>query len=1033
MTNLIKKKILKLAFSILNSAFIYNAILAMAISISTLWFMKPFTFYIFGQDSFSFIHPMYYSVNPFFSYNNSIENIFFSSLISLISQIAASPQILERLLAVVGVLISLLGLLDLIKLFKRISGTKFASPLLVIAPMVFYVYNPYTLTVTWPHFLFWSTSLIVAPFVVSFYTYTIFYGFNLKRFALTSLILLLFEESVAGSMLPFFLIISLLSFLITGFVNIIKKNNVKELLKQEFSIIALVILSTAYTLIPLYFSAVYSTPAGYSHGFILQYFSSESATTTLLKVLTLLGYNQVGPGSLSYPWIRLLPQIYVFSLILVIIIFVRIVVKGIEKPLALLGFIAFLSVFFSVGSNAPFGYINEKLVLLGGPFLFLINPYYFTMQYYVLFISVMLFYVIDDLFKLMMRNVSHYNGQKKLFHFLQNESVRASLFTFTVIIVVFIVLLTPFARSQVYQTQGNYIDEVNIDNGVMGLDHFFMKSNYKSPEYLSILLPLSSFSGRTNLEYGNGTFADSTGLIKSIDPYPLIWNDNSYLSTSIENYFSSGNFNNLAGVMAYLHVKYIIFTYSYSHFQYMEQSPDGNYYNMKEIFSVLNRNFGNPLIFGSFYLFVNNNVTPIAGVVNQPYVINTNLSEYLNFLGNIKSSSVPTSFISSLQSAILSNISPLKLNAALYYYNYGTERIPYKSGDVMFFSKNGSSISMNSSYYVNEPGFITIHPTTLGDLGTLNYTTNMVNSDQIFYNNASFTGFLALEQNFHELEGFKIVFHPSFTNISQSISFHLTFGNDTGNFFIMYLNGFVDFGYEFNFSNLGYYAYDNLEMSSDVNNHTMILRIAVQPNELITGNLSVPYFNQSLPFNAYYGPSTYINNPGYQVDNFPKNYTIPANFTFSVICSQGMSFALDSLTAYRTPNLGYIFEGNPEVRSTISSNTLTVGTFGNIYLNDINEKVSNDSYVYFFNPPAPSSWETLIGTNVYTMAEPNNFSTVALISLHSGTRITTVKITYNSYDPFFVMMGIGEFAVIGTILLMYFMLYSIKRFKVRKE
>lgn len=1033
MIKLIKKKISKLSFPDLDSGFIYNLILAMAISVSTLWFMRPFTFYIFGQDSFSFIHPMYYSVNPFFSYNNNIENIFSSSLLSLISQIVASPQILERLLAVVGVFISLLGLLDLIKLFKKISGARSASPLLMIAPMVFYVYNPYTLTVTWPHFLFWSASLIVAPFIISFYTYTIFCGFNWKRLALTSLILLLFEGSVAGSMLPFFLIISLLSFLITGFVNIIKKNNVKELLKQEFSIIALVILSTTYTFIPLYFSAIYSISAGYSHGFILQFFSSESATTTLLNVLTFLGFNQVGPGSLSYPWIGLLHQIYVFSLILIIIIFVRIVVKGIEKPFAILGLAAFLSVFFSVGSNVPFGYINEKLVLLGGPFLFLINPYYFTMQYYVLFVSVMLFYVIDDLFKLMMKDSSLYKGQWKSFHFLRNKSVRASLFTFTVIIVAFFVLLTPFARIQVYQTQGNYIDEVNIDNGVIGLDHFFMKSNYKSPEYLSILLPLSSFSGRTNLEYCNSTFADSTGLIKSIDPYPLIWNDNSYLATSIENYFSSGNFNNLGGVMAYLHVKYIIFTYSYSHFQYMEQSPDGNYYNMSEIFSALNRNFGNPLIFGSFYLFVNNNVTPIAGVVNQPYVINTNLSEYLNFLGNINPSSVPTSFISSLQSAILSNISPLKPNAALYYYNNGTERIPYKSGDVMFFSRNGSSMSMNSSYYVSEPGFIIIHPTTLGDLGTLNYTTNMVNSEQIFHNNASFTGFLDLEQKFHELDEFKIVFLPRFTNISQVIYFQLAFGNDTGNFYIMYLKGFVVFGYEFNFPDLGYYAWDSLEMNPYVNNNTMILRIAVQPNELITGNLSIPYFNQSLQLNAYYSPSTYINDPGHQADNFPKNYIIPANFTFSVISSQGVSFALDSLTVYRTPNLGYIFEGNPEVRSTISSNTLTVGTFGNIYLRDVNEKVSNDSYVYFFNPPALSSWEVLIGMNASTMVEPNNFSTVALIPLHSGSRITNIKINFNSYDPVFVMVGIGEFAVIGTILLMYFILYSIKRFKARKE
>ena len=700
------------------SNYIYTVFLALAVSLSTIWFMRPFTFYIFGQDSYSFIHPLYYSVNPFYSYNGSIEYIFFFSLVSVLSQIIKSPQILERLLAVSGVFISLLGLIDLINLFRRIGGTKNVSPLLMVIPMVFYVYNPYTLTVTWPHFLTWSMSLIAAPFIISFYTYIIFYGFNLRRFAITSLLLLFLAGTISGSMLPFFLIISLVAFLITGILIIVRNIGIKELLKREFSIIALLILSTIYTFIPLYFSQVYSTPAGYTPNYIFQYFLSESSTTTLLKVLTLLGYNQVGPGSLSYPWISLLSQIYLFSLILIIIVFVRIVVRGIEKPLILLALVAFISVFFSVGSNAPFGYINEKLLLLGGPFLFLVNPYYFTMQYYVLFLSAMLFYLMKDLIQLITEHKKLFKGQRKLAHLIRNESVKASLLVLGVIILIFIIILTPFARSEVYQTHGDYIDEVNISNGVMALDHF-LASGYKSPDYLSILLPLSSFSGRTNLEYNNATFADSTGLIRSIDPYPLIWNDNSYLASSIENYFSSGSFNNLVSVMAYLHIKYIIFTYSYAHLQYMEQSPDGNYYNMTEIYSELSQNFGNPLIFGAFDLFIDNNVTPIAGIVNDPYIVNTTLSDYLSFIGNLNSTTISNSLLSNLQSAILSNSPALKPNAELYKYNIGNETIPYNSSGVIFFSKNGSEVSLNKSYYFNGPGFVTIHPKTLGNLSTL--------------------------------------------------------------------------------------------------------------------------------------------------------------------------------------------------------------------------------------------------------------------------------------------------------------------------
>ena len=222
-------------------------------------------------------------------------------------------------------------------------------------------------------------------------TYSIFYGFNIRRFAVTALILMVLAGSISGSMLPFFLIITFLSMVLSGIYVFIRKISLIELLKREISIVTLMLIATMFAFVPLYFSAVYSTPSSYSTGFVLEYFKSESSTTTLLNVLTMLGYNQVGPGSLSYPWIGSLPLISIFALFLIIMVFLRIIVKGIEKSTVLLVIVAFLTVFFSTGSNPPFGYINERLVLLKGPFLFLINSYYFTMQYYVLFICVMLF------------------------------------------------------------------------------------------------------------------------------------------------------------------------------------------------------------------------------------------------------------------------------------------------------------------------------------------------------------------------------------------------------------------------------------------------------------------------------------------------------------------------------------------------------------------------------------------------------------------------------------------------------------------
>lgn len=354
---------------------ILTVLIALSVSVSTLWFMRPLNFYIFGQDSYSFIHPLYYSVNPFYSFNNGIENIFSASIISLLGHLVTESQSLERVLAIIGVFVSLIGLGDLIQLFKKIGGSSRNSPLFLVIPMVFYVYNPYTLTVTWPHFLTWSASMITAPYIISFFIYVIYYGFNMRRFALTSILLMILAGTVSGAMLPFFLIIAFVAFIFSGIYTILKKLEIGELLKRESTILAFVIAISLFTFLPLYFSKVYSTPASYSTSYILQYWESESSSTTLEKVLSLLAYNQVSPGSLSYPWIQSLSIISLFSLLIIIIVAIRIFIRGIHRPVLFLGIISLLAVVFSTGSNFPFGYINEKLLLLKGPFLFLINPY----------------------------------------------------------------------------------------------------------------------------------------------------------------------------------------------------------------------------------------------------------------------------------------------------------------------------------------------------------------------------------------------------------------------------------------------------------------------------------------------------------------------------------------------------------------------------------------------------------------------------------------------------------------------------------
>lgn len=271
-----------------------------------------------------------------------------------------------------------------------------------------------------------------------------------------------------------------------------------------------------------------------------------------------------------------------------------------------------------------------------------------------------------------------------------------------------------------------------------------------------------------------------------------------------------------------------------------------------------------------------------------------------------------------------------------------------------------------------------------------------------------------------------------FSNLSQVLYFHFSFGNVSGNFFLMNFHSFLDFGYSFNFPSLGYYAWGNKAINANVNNHTMILNITDEPNQTITGNLNVPYFDTHIPFNASYGPTNFIKDLGYQEGNYLVGNKIPNNFTFSISSSQGMSVILDSVSAYRIPNLKFILEGNLSDHSKYIPSNLTIGNYGGIHINGINQSISNNSYVYFFNPPTISLWQTKIIGATYTMVQPDNFSLIVPIPHNKGLDISEVHIFYVSIDPYFGILGILEFIVLASILFAHTVPFYIKKFRRRE-
>jgi len=127
---------------------LYKCIVPVLIATTVFLFTNPFKFYIFGQDSIPFIGLFTFYQNPLFTFNDGIETVYFSFLVSFLNNVFYNPIITEDVLIFLGALIATIGIFDLIDVldFKFGRNTSIFGK---IVASLFYLYNPFTLSVTW--------------------------------------------------------------------------------------------------------------------------------------------------------------------------------------------------------------------------------------------------------------------------------------------------------------------------------------------------------------------------------------------------------------------------------------------------------------------------------------------------------------------------------------------------------------------------------------------------------------------------------------------------------------------------------------------------------------------------------------------------------------------------------------------------------------------------------------------------------------------------------------------------------------------
>ena len=575
-----------------------------------------------------------------------------------------------------------LGVLDSVRGLNQESNFRIK---LIIAAL--YLYNPFTLTITWWSIQGWTLFYTLGPFLLGFYIEVSLLKRELFLKYIFFLGLLIFlSPGINGAFAVTF------SYSIFFFILLLAYNTWRTGLfgrfDREFLRRLLILLSPGlliilpiflpYLIIPLNGQIA---PGYVNTGNLLSSFYYQSHTTSLLNVLSLTAFNWLYNAPQTYPWLFLKPAIidssYIFVAILVFGIFF---LKG-NAMLRVLYVFIIVPIVFSVGYNFPFQIINLFLIKLGGPFYVITNAYYILGELYV--VSLMgIFYLILNTFKNAV-GVNHpcLRTWPKLFEINKVRKGRLlKIVLLSLILSILIVSAIPFVTNGVYQHNTNYSTELKVPSDFQQVNSFF-ENNYSGPIYNVLVLPLSS-NGVIYMDVNGTKWQDNGQFLASYIPYPLIQDNNSVSAYILETLFSSGHFENYSLIFHALHIKYVLVNPYYVHTDpAMSHNSQGGVINYSFLFNNFNREFGDPVKVGLFKIYTINDTSPVINVVRNPMTISSDKAlSFYELIGSIKN-------ISARSAYILSNILITK------------NTIPYSSQVNYFKVEANNSLSVPDGYF----------------------------------------------------------------------------------------------------------------------------------------------------------------------------------------------------------------------------------------------------------------------------------------------------------------------------------------------
>jgi hypothetical protein len=641
-----------------------RVIVILIVALLPIVWLYPFNTILYGTDSYHFVNPFSYNfdtlrqygylTNPSFPVPDSAPLFYIEGFTFGLGALGLPYFLVQRVAILVGSLVGTVGIYRLTGTLNRIAGRGVISgfaPRTLVA--LVYLMNPYTLSLIWWHFGNYSLFYLFLPFLLSTCLQACYFlRVPVVEYSILVVLGILLAPGLSGGFaiaVAFVIVYFVLIILVRSFQGSI---HWKTATYRITALVTLAVALLAWTVLPYVLIPNYQlTSTGYLTGSnTLSSFYAESATTSLWNVSRLVAYSWLYFDSSAYPWIAWFPVVSIVAAFVPAALAVGVLLgrrmPGVA-PLAILG-LAVLA--FTIGSNPPTGSLNRWLVGIGGPFAVLADGYYVLGEIYVVIFCALGYIGLVSASRVfasatnscvLSKEGSHSPGtsprdrdsavtrHRARWRYGVSRPAFATLFI-GLFVGGLLVFSAPFITDRVYQSEGSNIDSFVVPPSYFELQSYFAGTGSSGSFYV-LMLPLSSAPGSYYASINNQSYDDSTNLLASFIPYPLIWCNNSPTATGLENLFTWSGVKSVLPVLQELSIGWVVYNpYVESTSYYSTHAPNGQLVNESWILSLLEDDLGAPKTVGEFKVFVVPNATRILSV--RPNLTISTLPTYEDYL-----------------------------------------------------------------------------------------------------------------------------------------------------------------------------------------------------------------------------------------------------------------------------------------------------------------------------------------------------------------------------------------------------------------